>query len=412
LLFVIALYIRGLEKALQRERAAGRFIEDVLNSINEGVVVVDRNFRITSANKAFYEHAPENGDASGSLVKRGGGKTKTRHCFEISHGINKPCYETGVECPVKRSFESGEPCTVVHRHNDVKGKPAFLEIKSYPMKDDSGTVCHVVATSCDITGRVQNEDRTMLNKKMEALSSLTGGVAHNFNNLLAAIVCYGSLLKMKIKDDDCLSKYVDRILEVSDKAACLTHNLLACSNNSSLKPQPVRVNEIVRESQSLVREVISDKIELKMALTEMDSIAMADIEQIEKMLLNLVHNAKEAMYDGGVLTIETSLVELGREYVESRGYGNPGTFACISVTDTGRGIDEKIRERIFDPFFTTKEVGKGPGLGLPASYGIIRQHNGYIDCESEEGKGTTFRICLPVLAFDNDDVSQISFETA
>lgn len=413
LMAIIAAYIRRLEKALKEHKTVKEFMDNVLENVDEGFVVVDRNFRIVAANKAYYAQTQMHGDNNtGRFVKAGKGKIKTRHCFEISHGLGKPCYEAGDECAVKKAFESGEPCTVVHKHHDHNGKPLYVEVKSYPMKDDNGVASYVVETIHDITGKVESENRIILNKKMEALISFTGGVAHNFNNLLAAVVCYGSLLKMKMKDDDHAMEYVGKILEVSGKASNLSHNLLAYCSNSFIAPRPVRMNEIVKGMQYLIGETIGETIELKLTLTEIDSITLADIKQIEKMLLNLVHNAKEAMCDGGRLTIETGMTELNSEYVKSRGYGKPGKFTYISVNDTGKGINEKIKERIYEPFFTTKEVGKGPGLGLAAAYGIVKQHNGYIDFYSEEGKGTIFYIYLPVIAFENEDVSQLVFEAA
>ncbi|HMK48868.1 MAG TPA: PAS domain-containing protein, partial [Thermodesulfovibrionales bacterium] len=217
ILVLIALYIRGLEKALRKERARTKFMDLMMNSVAEGIMVVDKNFRVVAGNEAFEEHTTRKDNAAVSFITSNGGRT--RHCFELCHSLNKPCYEAGEECPVKSAFETGEPRTVVHKHKNRKGKPVWVEIKSYPIRDENGSIGHVIKTMRDITDALRNEDRIILNRKMEALSGLTGGVAHNFNNILAAIVCYGSLLKMKVKDDDCLSKYVDKILDVSDKAA-------------------------------------------------------------------------------------------------------------------------------------------------------------------------------------------------
>jgi signal transduction histidine kinase len=413
LMAIVAAYIGRLEKALKEQKREKEFTNNVLETIDEGFVVVDRNFRIVAANKAYYAHIQMHGDNStGQFIRAGKAGIKTRHCFEISHGLGKPCYEAGEECAVKKAFETGEPCTVVHKHNDRQGKPLYVEVKSYPMEDDDGMVSHVIETLQDITEKVKSENRIILDKKMEALTCLTGGVAHNFNNLLAAVVCYGSLLKMKMKYDAPALEYVEKILEVSGKASNLTRNLLAYGSNNFMKPGPVRINDIVKQMHYLIDETIGENIELKLALTETDFIALADMEQIEKLLLHLVHNAKEAMCDGGRLTIETGMTELNNRYIESRGYGKPGKYACISVMDTGKGINEKIKERIYEPFFTTKEVGKGPGLGLAAAYGIVKQHNGHIDFNSEEGKGTVFHIYLPVIAFENEDVSRLVFEAA
>jgi two-component system cell cycle sensor histidine kinase/response regulator CckA len=157
------------------------------------------------------------------------------------------------------------------------------------------------------------------------------------------------------------------------------------------------LNVIIRELEKLLLRVIGEDIELKTFLTDENLVAMVDSGQVEQILMNLVTNARDAMPEGGLLTISTESIEMDDEYIRTHGYGKPGRHAVISVSDTGEGMDEKTKERIFEPFFTTKEVGKGTGLGLAMVYGIVRQHNGHINCYSEPGRGTTFRIYMPLI---------------
>lgn len=254
----------------------------------------------------------------------------------------------------------------------------------------------IVENFQDITDRKQLEEQLRHAQKMEAIGQLAGGVAHDFNNMLTAIIGYGNLLQIKTNKNPSLRKYVDQIIYSAGRAANLTSNLLAFSRKQPVKLQPVMVNDIIGKSRELLSRLVREDIKLRVTTGERCAV-QADSVQIEQIMMNLVTNARDAMPDGGRLTINTELVTLDEKFIRARGYGEPGPYARISVSDTGHGIDEKIVERIFEPFFTTKKTGKGTGLGLAIVYGIIKQHNGYIDVQSIPGKGTTFRIYLPVL---------------
>ena len=232
---------------------------------------------------------------------------------------------------------------------------------------------------------------------MEAIGQLAGGVAHDFNNLLTAIIGYGHLLKKETSQDDRMSAYVGQILNAAERAAILTNDLLTFSRKQIINPQPVNLNKIIKNMESLLLRVIGEDIELSTVLTDADLTIMADSTQIDQILMNLATNAQDAMPKGGSFIISTDRVEINGEYIKAYGYGKPGSYALLSVEDTGTGMDEKTRERIFEPFFTTKEVGKGTGLGLSMVYGIVKQHDGYINVYSEPGRGTTFKILLPLI---------------
>ena len=250
----------------------------------------------------------------------------------------------------------------------------------------------------DITDRKQLEIQLLHAQKMEAVGELAGGVAHDFNNILTAIIGYGNLLKMKLDASDPLHLYVEHILTSSEKAANLTQSLLAFSRKQVINPKPLNLNSVVEKTEKLLSRLIGEDIRLQTLFHNRDLIVMADSMQMEQILMNLVTNARDAMPHGGNLIIETRAVYLDGEYVRKHAGEKPGMYALISVSDTGVGMDRDLKERIFEPFFTTKEVGKGTGLGLAIVYGIIKQHDGFIEIDSEPGKGTTFRILLPLIA--------------
>jgi signal transduction histidine kinase/CheY-like chemotaxis protein len=248
----------------------------------------------------------------------------------------------------------------------------------------------------DITEQKKLEEQLRQSQKMEAIGTLAGGIAHDFNNILTAIVGYGNLLRMKRGSDALTDEYAGHILTLSDKAAGLTRGLLAFSRKQVLNAVNVDLNDIVSGVGKLLSRVIGEDIELKASHEGARLTVAADPSQIELVILNLVTNARDAMPRGGILTIATRLIELDERFIRAHGYGAAGRYALLTVEDTGTGMDERTRERVFEPFFTTKAVGKGTGLGLSMAYGIVKQHNGFINVYSEPGRGTTFRIYLPI----------------
>jgi len=254
---------------------------------------------------------------------------------------------------------------------------------------------YLVGVGIDISERKQLEDQLRQSQKMESIGTLAGGISHDFNNILTAIIGYGSLLLMKMQGDDPLRHFVEQILASANRAASLTKGLLAYSRKQVLNIQPVNLNTIIRKVERFLERLIGEDVELKSMLIDQEVTVMADAGQLEQVLMNLLMNARDAMPDGGVVYIETRLADLDEESAMARELGKPGTYALLAVTDSGAGMDEKTKEHIFEPFFTTKEVGRGTGLGLAMVYGIIRQHNGFVEVESEVGRGATFKIYLP-----------------
>ncbi len=232
-------------------------------------------------------------------------------------------------------------------------------------------------------------------QKMEAVGTLAGGVAHDFNNLLTSIIGYGILLQNGLTRKSTLNNYIEQILSAAERAANLTQRLLAFSRKQVINLKPLNLNQIVRNLQDILLRLIGENIELKINLAKDDIIVKADEGQMDQVIINLVANAKDAMPNGGTITISSHIVELPRQDTKDSDEMNPGTYAALTVADTGVGIDPETRERIFDPFFTTKEVGKGTGLGLSIAYGIVQQHRGYIEVDTQPAQWTSFTILLP-----------------
>ena len=233
--------------------------------------------------------------------------------------------------------------------------------------------------------------------KMEAIGTLAGGVAHDFNNILSTIEGYAGLLRDRIKKKSPVRDYVEQIVAAAERASELTRRLLAFSRNQVIHPKPISLNETISNINTLLARLVGEDIEFRIHTTREDLVVMADELQIEQMLINLVTNARDAMPNGGTLSISSELAELTEGAGEGPWALPPGSYAKLTVSDSGEGIDASLRDRIFEPFFTTKEVGKGTGLGLSMAYGIVKQHRGSIEVESEQGKGTVFTIYLPVV---------------
>lgn len=276
------------------------------------------------------------------------------------------------------------------------GRLLWTRVTVSPVRTRDGVVTHYVTIKEDITERHRLEEQLLQSQKMEAIGQLAGGVAHDFNNILMVIMGYGAMLK----GDGLLApgqkEKVDHILEYADRAAQLTSSLLAFSRKQVMRLQPANLNDIILQVQKFLARVIGEDVQLRSAVSAEPLPVRVDSGQIEQVLMNLVTNARDAMPGGGVVTIETR-----RQMIEECGASTgehpaPGSYAVVSVSDTGVGMDETTRTRIFEPFFTTKEPGKGTGLGMSIVYGIIKQHNGFINVYSEPEVGTTFRVYLPM----------------
>jgi two-component system cell cycle sensor histidine kinase/response regulator CckA len=275
------------------------------------------------------------------------------------------------------------------------GRTISCEWYNTPLVDDSGKVLGVASLVQDVTERVALEDRLRQSQKMEAVGRLAGGVAHDFNNLLTVILGYSQILFDGVPVGSRLAESVTQIKSAADRAAGITRQLLAFSRKTVLSPRVINLNEVILNLDSLLRRLIGEDVEvLTLPAHDLGSVK-ADPGQIEQVIMNLALNARDAMPQGGSLTLETSNVTVDENYALEHHVVEPGRYVMLAVSDTGEGMSSETQARIFEPFYTTKEVGKGTGLGLSMVYGIVKQSGGYIWVYSEPGRGTTFKIYLP-----------------
>jgi len=378
--------IREVEQAKARIEKSEALIRKILETVDEGFIIVGRDYRILSANRAFWMSA---GMSEGAVVGQ--------HCYEISHRCPRPCFEGNEECAIKQTFEDGLSHSVSHTHIHDDDSKCFVEIKSYPIFDEGGKVVSVIKTITDISERKKLEEQLRHAQKLEALGTMAGCVAHDFNNILLVIRGFGEMLAEDLAEDDLKKSYVSDILTAAERAAHLIQSLLIFSRKQqTAELQSININELVKGLKKMVRPLIGAEITIKINLFPQKILVRGDHGQLEQVMMNFVTNARDAMPDGGLLTIGTTEIAIDAEFINRHGFGKPGRYALITVSDTGAGMDEKTRAKIFEPFFTTKETGRGTGLGLAIVYGIVQQHLGYINCDSEKFRGTTMMVYLPL----------------
>jgi PAS domain S-box-containing protein len=269
-----------------------------------------------------------------------------------------------------------------------------VELTVARLTGDSGAAVTVFLR--DVTERRALEEQLRQSQKLEAIGRLAGGVAHDFNNILMSIMGSADLLLMEMRRDDPARGEANEIKLSVQRGAALTRQLLAFSKRQATSPRLFAVTDVLSGMDTMLRRLMGPEIELGIVHDGSPAKVVADPAQIEQVVLNLVVNARDAMPDGGRLTVSVDEVDLDEAVAAAEAEGKPGRYVRLSVSDTGTGIDERTRARLFEPFFTTKEEGKGSGLGLSIVYGIVKQSGGYIHVVSEPGSGATFRILLPV----------------
>jgi PAS domain S-box-containing protein len=290
-------------------------------------------------------------------------------------------------------MESGRGQSFEYELTLKQGPRTFLTTKA-PHRDANGRIIGVISVVRDITEYRAMEERLRQSQKMEAIGTLAGGVAHDFNNILMVISGYGSVLADALASDPKLRGHIEQIQKASERAASLTRQLLAFSRKQAIQPVPLNLNEIVTGIEKLLHRLISENIAISTKLSPNLGTVLADAGQIEQVILNLAVNARDAMPQGGRFMLETRNAEFA-DSVSAPDQLKPGRYVEFIVTDTGIGMGMDVQARVFEPFFTTKPAGKGTGLGLSTVYGIIRQANGHVTFTSQPGGGTTFRIYLP-----------------
>lgn len=293
-------------------------------------------------------------------------------------------------------IQHGETLAGVERQRRRKdGSLVDVELWNAPRRDASGQTIGAISVIADVTGRKRLEEQFRQSQKMEAVGRLAGGLAHDFNNLLTIITGYSQMLLDSLEADDPQRGSVEEVLRAAESAAALTSQLLAFSRRQIVQPQVLDLNTLVINMDKMLHRLIGEDIELVTVFNPQLPKVKADQSQLQQVLLNLVVNARDAMPDGGRITIETDVVSIEEAQLPGT-LGLPaGRYTALSVLDTGRGMDEETRRRLFEPFFTTKGRGQGTGLGLSTAYGIVKQSGGDIWVSTEPGKGSQFRIYLP-----------------
>ena len=351
--------------------------ERTFDAVPDAIVVMDSECRIRRANRA-----------AARLVGTEPAGMIGNYCYEVLHGKSEP----RPDCPHQITRTTGQ-----QSRGDLEETPLgkVFDAVATPMLDTNGTVQGCVHVLHDITKRRNLEDQLRQAQKMEAVGRLAGGVAHDFNNLLTIIGGYSDLLLNRTDGEDVFHGYLEEIRKASDRAAILTRQLLAFGRKQPLTPKALNLNDVVANTEKLLRRLIGEDIRVVTRLSGDIGIVNVDPGQMEQVLFNLAVNARDAMPEGGSLTIETANVALDEDSTRSHIGLVPGSYVLLTVGDIGAGMTPDVQARAFEPFFTTKEPGKGTGLGLSTVYGIVQQSEGHIELESEPGRGTTFRIYFP-----------------
>jgi len=309
------------------------------------------------------------------------------------------------------SRKNGLPFSVEYRMHARDGRVVWFANRGVVLCDTTGKTCSVHGVMLDMTDRKRLEQQFLQAQKVEAVGRLAGGVAHDFNNILTAILGYSELIIRRVNPGDPIRVNSEQIQKAADRAASLTRQLLAFSRKQLLEPKLFNLNDVIIDLEKMLRRLIGEDVQFISMLGPYRTTVKADPAQIEQVIMNLVVNARDAMPNGGTLTLKTGHVTIDIAAATLQVVA-PGNYVTFSVTDTGIGMTDEIKAHIFEPFFTTKPVGAGTGLGLATCFGIIKQSNGHILVESEPNKGSTFTVYLPAIDTKLAAVELVMVETA
>jgi len=299
------------------------------------------------------------------------------------------------QIPLFRALEGERVSDVEMMIVPKQGEARTVLASGRPILDSEGNKLGAVAAMIDITERKHLEQQFRHSQKMEAVGHLAGGVAHDFNNFLTIITGYGQMIQRNLEPGSSMRAHVEEILKSGERAAALTRQLLTFSRRQDFSPRMLDLNTVVSSTENMIHLLMGNEIELLTVLPAGLGLVRGDPGQIEQIIMNLAVNARDAMPNGGSMTLETCNVELDETYARGHVQVKPGSYVMLAVTDTGCGMDSSTQAHIFEPFFTTKDLGKGTGLGLATVYGIVKQHGGNVWVYSEPGQGTAFKIYFP-----------------
>jgi PAS domain S-box-containing protein len=387
-----AVLVGDIEKHHERYR-------HLVETMNDGLGVLDADGRFDYVNDSFCKMI---GYPQEEIIGNG--------LPDFLDDSNKQLFET--------EFSKRQPADHTIYELDWKGKdgsPVSTLMSPKPLFNTEGQFKGSVAIITNITELKKSQKEKELiqaqllqSQKMETVGKLAGGIAHDFNNYLTVIMGYIHMLMLKTDKDDQQIKYLKEIQKAAEGSAAVTHQLLAFSRKQVLRISAVNLNDVVSRMENLLRRIIGEDITFNTVLDPNLLPINADVGQMDQVIMNLSVNARDAMPDGGVLTIKTGNVVIDEWYCRQITYARPGKFVCLTIEDTGSGIEPELVQNIFEPFFTTKGVGQGTGLGLSVVFGVIKQHEGWINVTSELGKGTQFKVYLPVAKGKTDADSPIS----
>jgi len=347
-----------------------------------GIISVDTEGRITEANEKMLAIL---GSPSAEATK------------SINVLTFPPLVEAGVSEKIKICMEENRPIEAEMPYTSKWGKQAHLRVLLRPMSDSRASALGCQAIVEDIGVRKSLEKQLRRAQKMESIGTLAGGIAHDFNNLLTIILGYSELSLLGKEEGDPGYQDLQTILQTTKRGADLVRQILTFSREVETQPRPISLNHEVEQAQKLLYKTISKMIEIQLFMAEDLKTINADPVQVEQVVMNLAVNSQHAMPDGGRLVFETKNVILDEEYCKTHLEAQPGEYVMLMVSDTGHGIEKEALEHIFEPFYSTKKPGEGTGLGLAMVHGIVKQNRGFINCYSEPGVGTTFKIYLPTL---------------
>ncbi|EKD34843.1 MAG: two-component protein, sensory box histidine kinase/response regulatory protein [uncultured bacterium] len=370
---------RQISESAERYRILSQEFNGLLDAIPDSLMLLDRELKVLWANKASEEKCGK------EMVKMVG-----RSCHEVWYQLPSPCDP----CPVIECFNSDVPNNQVVVRSDGR----IWDIRTVPLFDERHGVTKVIELKRDITEHKKMEEQFFHAQRMESIGCLAGGVAHDYNNMLSVILGYAELALEKTDPDDDRYDDLKEILKAGVRSANITRQLLAFARKQTAVPRVLDLNETIESMLKMFRRLIGEDINLTWQPGRNLQAIMSDPTQLDQILANLCVNARDAIIGVGNIVIETSMTDLDADYCARHVGAVPGKYVLIAFSDDGCGIEKEVLDRIFEPFFTTKEVGRGTGLGLATVYGIVKQSGGYIDVFSEPGRGTAFKIYLPVYA--------------
>ncbi|MGY4308997.1 signal transduction histidine kinase [Bradyrhizobium sp. USDA 4369] len=375
-----------LAVAYDELRRSSAILESTFNSMAEGVLVVDPDGTIVLSNPAIDDFlATRAGKTFAEIV--------VENRFFASDGTTPiPTDDLPIATALRGlSFDRRE---MVVKPADGRAQ-ARLMVSGRPLRNSAGTISGAVLVYHDVTEVHETERLLQQAQKLDAIGKLTGGVAHDFNNMLTIITGSIEVLIDTVQDRPAAAELAALISRAADRCTELIRHLLAFARKQPLRPRDIDVNATVQDIAKLLRPTLGEQIEVKAILAEEELIAHVDSAQLANSLVNMAINARDAMQDGGKLLLETQSAALDAAYAAANPGVVPGRYIMVAVSDTGSGMPQEVQNRAFEPFFTTKEAGKGSGLGLSMVYGFAKQSGGHVKIYSEEHRGTTIRLYLP-----------------